>query len=104
MTIGDAATGRAGGEGARRRARRVAGSLPQPPWRNLVNPYRPVEVLTPDQVEAIHDASMRLLETVGLEFLSDAALDILARAGAEVDRASNRVRFDRGLIAEQVAK
>ena len=104
MTIVNAATGRAGGEGARRRPRRIAGSLPQPPWRNLVNPYRPVEVLTADRLEAIHDASMRLLETVGLEFLSDAALDILARAGAAVDRASQRVRFDRGLIAEQVAK
>ncbi|MEX1204987.1 MAG: trimethylamine methyltransferase family protein [Dongiaceae bacterium] len=104
MTIVNAATGGAGGEGARRWPRRATGSPPQPPWRNLVNPYRPVEVLTPDRLEAIHDASMRLLETVGLEFLSDAALDILARAGAEVDRASKRVRFDRGLIAEHVAK
>ncbi|MEX2008667.1 MAG: trimethylamine methyltransferase family protein, partial [Dongiaceae bacterium] len=104
MTIVNAATGGAGGEGARRWPRRATGSPPQPPWRNLVNPYRPVEVLTPDRLEAIHDASMRLLETVGLEFLSDAALDILARAGAEVDRATKRVRFDRGLIAEHVAK
>src|SRR5262249_44984327 len=38
------------GESPRRRPRRVAGSLSQPPWRRLVNPYRPVEVLRPEQL------------------------------------------------------
>ncbi|HUL09978.1 MAG TPA: trimethylamine methyltransferase family protein [Candidatus Acidoferrum sp.] len=94
---GDAST-------TRRRARREAGGLPQSPWRNLVNPYAPIEVLTGEQLERIHDASMRILETHGLEFLNDAALDLLAGAGASVDRGTRRVRFDRGLIAEYVAK
>ena len=47
---------------------------------------------------------MHILETHGLEFLSDAALEILAKAGATVDRSSRRVRLDRGLIAAYVAK
>src|SRR5882672_11080569 len=88
----------------RRRARREATGLPQPPWRNLVNPYEPIEVLTAEQLERIHDTSMRILETHGLEFLNDAALDLLARAGASVDRGTRRVRFDRHMIAEYVAK
>jgi trimethylamine--corrinoid protein Co-methyltransferase len=88
----------------RRRARREAAGLPQLPWRNLVNPYAPVEVLTEEQLERIHDASMRILETQGLEFLSETALDLLARAGAAVDHVTRRVRFDRGMIAEYVAK
>ena len=93
-----------GGESPRRRPRRVAGSISQPPWRRLVNPYRPVEVLRPEQLEAIHDAAMRILESTGLEFMSDEALSILAAGGAEVDRATKRVRFDRHLVAELVAK
>ncbi|HTO85652.1 MAG TPA: trimethylamine methyltransferase family protein [Methylomirabilota bacterium] len=96
-----------GSQGAavlRRRARRDAGAFNQPPWRALANPYAPIEVLTEEQLDRIHDASMRILETHGLEFLSDAALDILARAGADVDRGSRRVRLDRGLVAAYVAK
>src|SRR5258708_36247129 len=92
------------GESSRRRPRRVAGALSQPPWRRLVNPWRPIEVLRPEQIEAIHDASMRILETIGLEFMSDEAIAILAANGADVDRGTRRVRFDRHLIAEWIAR
>ncbi len=91
-------------ENSRRRARREAGGVRQPPWRAIVNPYRPVEVLDPESLERIHDASLQILETTGLEFMSPAALDILAKAGADIDRSSGRVRFDRGLVLESVAK
>ena len=72
----------------------------QLPWRSLRNPYAPIEVLSEAQVEAIHDASMRILEEVGMNFLHPEAHAILAAAGAEVDPATDRVRFDRGQIAE----
>ncbi len=87
----------------RRRARREGG-FRQPPWRNLTNPYRPIEVLDEDRLERIHDASMRILETIGLEILGDEALDILERHGAAVDRSTRRARLDRALVAECVAK
>ena len=91
-------------EGRRgRRAPRSEGSFKQLPWRQLRNPYKPIEVLSADQVETIHLASLRVLEELGMEFLSDAALDLLARTGADVDRETRRVRFDRGLIEEYVA-
>ncbi len=96
--------GRGGESGPRQRTRRAAGGLRQLPWRDLVNPYRPIEVLDPEQIQRIHETSMQILEELGLEFLSDAALDILAKAGAAVDRSSRRVRMDRGLVAEYVAK
>ncbi len=82
--------------------RRGAPRLKQLPWRLPSNPYRPVEVLSADQLEAIHDASLRVLEELGIEFMSPEALEVLARAGADVDRASGVVRFDRGLIAELI--
>jgi trimethylamine--corrinoid protein Co-methyltransferase len=78
--------------------------LPQQPWRRLANPYRPVEVLPPEALERIHLASLDILERLGLEILSSEALDILKRHGAEVDPSTNRVRLDRGLVLEQVAK
>ncbi|MFQ5785564.1 MAG: trimethylamine methyltransferase family protein [Alphaproteobacteria bacterium] len=92
-------------ESARRRQRRsAAAAIAQRPWRRLVNPYRPIEVLSADQIEAIHTASLDLLETLGLDLWSDEALDEFARAGADVDRAGRHARFDRGLIEESVAK
>lgn len=91
-------------ENRRHSARRRATGIEQLPWRSLRNPYDPLEMLSADQVEAIHDASLRVLEEIGIEFLSDRALDVLAAAGARVDRGDKLVRFDRGLIAELVAK
>lgn len=84
--------------------RRVTPALQQLPWRQVTNPYRPIEVLSADQLEAIHEASLTVLEDIGIEFMGDAALDLLAASGAEVDRDSRLVRFDRGLVAEMLAK
>ncbi len=87
---------------AARRARRTAG-LRQLPWRTVVNPYRPIEVLAADQVEAIHDASLRILAEIGMDFLHPEALEILAAGGAEVDAGTSRVRFDPEMVTEAVA-
>jgi trimethylamine--corrinoid protein Co-methyltransferase len=86
-----------------RRARRTAGGIEQLPFRRLENPFRPLEVLSADQVEEIHRASLRLLSEVGLEVLGDRARDRLAAAGADVDRANRRVRLDPGLVEERIA-
>jgi len=52
---------------AARRDRRAAAGPRQTPWRRLSNPYEPVRILSDDQVEAIHGASLRLLEEIGLD-------------------------------------
>ena len=83
-------------QGRRTRSRRAGTAEPgfrQPPWRALVNPYSPVEVLSDDEVEAIHAASLEILRDVGMEFLSAEALEILARNGAEVSPGSELVKF-----------
>ena len=86
-----------------RRPRRDAEAIHQLPWRQPVNRLPPVEVLSTDQVEAIHHASLRVLEEIGIEVLNDAALDRFRRAGANVDTAAQRVRLDRGLIEQALA-
>ena len=85
-------------EGVRRRGRRAPTGLPQLAWRSIVNPYRPVEILSPDQVEAIHRASLRILREIGVEVLGDRALDLFAAAGADVDRTRRNIRLDDGLV------
>jgi trimethylamine--corrinoid protein Co-methyltransferase len=89
--------------GAARERRREAG-VAQLSWREVVNPYRPVELLSADQIEAIHLASLGLLERVGMKVLHEEARAILAAAGAQVDHASQMVKFDRGLVQQMIAR
>ena len=88
-----------------RRGRRPSGpKVTQLPWRRLENPYQPVEILSADHIEAIHQTSLRVLEELGVEFLSETALEKLKAAGADVDMGTQLVKFDRGLIMELIAK
>lgn len=83
------------GSTARRRSRREDRSLPATNhYRRLTNPFRPLEVLSADQVEAIHAAAITLLEETGMKVLLPEARSILAEAGAVVDESSETVRFD----------
>ena len=47
-----------------RKRKRLASGVRQLPWREAVNPYAPMEVLSNDQVEAIHFASLKLLQEI----------------------------------------
>ena len=64
----------------------------------------PIEPIDADGVAAIHDASMRVLEDIGILFLNDTALDILAKEGCSVDYSTKQVRMDRDWVMQQVAK
>ncbi|MDJ0958629.1 MAG: trimethylamine methyltransferase family protein [Arenicellales bacterium] len=78
---------------------RVKGeAFEQLPFRQLANPYQPVEIISADQLEAIHQASLTVLEEIGINFLLPEAREILKSAGADVEPDGCRVRFDRGLI------
>ena len=92
-----------GPDAPRRRPRRVASGIEQLPWRRLVNPYRPIEILSADQVETIHQASLRILAEIGMEVLGARALDAFVGAGARVDRSTGRVRIDPGHVEALVA-
>jgi len=80
------------------------GGVSQRPWALLRNSYRPVEVLSADELEQIHEASLTILEDIGIAFLLPEALDILEAAGADVNTSTQMVRFDRSLIEECVSQ
>jgi trimethylamine--corrinoid protein Co-methyltransferase len=75
----------------------------QLPWRRLTNPFRPLEILSADQIEAIHRSSLRILSEIGMEVLGDRALDAFRRAAAIVDTSARKVRLDPGQVEELVA-
>jgi trimethylamine--corrinoid protein Co-methyltransferase len=75
-----------------------ASALPQLPWRAIENPFPPLCPLSDDQLEAVHDASMRLVEQQGIEVMSERARKLFRAAGAEVEEASGIVRLDRELL------
>ncbi|MBM3584346.1 MAG: methyltransferase [Alphaproteobacteria bacterium] len=91
-------------ESRRSRVRRKVGALRQRPWGLPYRRLTPIAILSADQVEAVHDAALRILETIGVVVEDAAALDALARTGAVVDRVERRVRFDRGLVRALLAK
>jgi len=94
---------------SRRRSRRQRRAQPQTPladkpFSQLVNPMAPVEILSPEQIDRIHQASMRILEEIGIDFLDGEALALWEKAGAQVDHKDQHVWFDRALVTELVAK
>lgn len=90
----------------RRRRENVAESaaLPsQPPWRQSIRPFAPVDLASADQIEAIHQTSLQILSEIGVDFLDPEARRLLADAGARVDPDSERVRFDPEFIEKKIS-
>src|SRR5918994_7877546 len=81
-----------------RAAAKGPAAIPQLPLRRVRNPYPPMALLSADQVEAIHEASLHILENFGIEVMSSRALALFEKAGAKVDHASQTVWLDRGLV------
>lgn len=88
---------RSGGRNVRRTAR-IQLREPMLPWLQRNVPA--VEVIDAEGVERIHDASMRVLETTGIDFRDPIALEDWRKAGAEVD--GQRVRIPREMIEERL--
>ncbi|HUG63011.1 MAG TPA: trimethylamine methyltransferase family protein [Methylomirabilota bacterium] len=65
-------------------------------------PFRPVEAVSADELEAIHQTSLTILEEIGMDILHAGVRDMLRDAGADVSTGSNRVRFPPELIESAV--
>lgn len=108
---GEPADGRRRGEGRRRsggrRGRRGAAgadrgsAVNQLPWRTVANPFGPFPVLDAEGIETLHEASLRVLEELGVELWSAEARRRFADAGAIVD--GEVVRVGRDVIEAALA-
>ncbi|MCU1399785.1 MAG: Methyltransferase, partial [Acidimicrobiales bacterium] len=94
------------GGGARQRKGRSTAERSRLPvqraFRQPRLPYAPTNVVSADELESIHIASMRILEEVGMDFLDEEARDLLVKAGATVDAGTERVHFDREMVTELI--
>ncbi len=66
--------------------------------KSITNPKLSLQVLTPAEVKKIHDATLWIIEKVGVRFPSKRALEIWEAHGAEVDHEKMIVRAKAELI------
>jgi len=62
------------------------------------------DVLDPNELERIHEATLSIMEEVGVRFPSARALEILAQHGCAVDRATQIVKLPRAVVVEAAAQ
>ncbi|ODT09239.1 MAG: methyltransferase [Kaistia sp. SCN 65-12] len=88
-----------------RAGKRSAGSagFEQPPFRQLRNPLKPTNLISEDELEQVHLASLRVLKEIGVDVLHEEARRIMKAHGADVRDGSERVRFDADLILDLIA-
>ena len=85
------------------RAERAARPAPSTArYRQLQHRLTPTQVVSDDELEAIHLTSLQILEEMGMDFMHEGAREILRQAGAEVRAGSERVRFPRELILQAI--
>ncbi len=86
----------------RRDKKKPVVKIPQIDRCRLENQFSPLTPLDEEQLEFVHDTSLRILEEQGIEVLGDLALDAFRQAGADVSR-DGLVKMDRGLVMETMA-
>lgn len=88
--------------GSRRARNRDSGpGIVQRPFGRVIRPYDATRVLSDDNIEAIHQAALRVLAEIGMRVLSPEARALFADAGAEVT--DDTVHLDPALVAERLA-
>jgi trimethylamine--corrinoid protein Co-methyltransferase len=68
--------------------------------KSITNPKLHLQILSPEEVKRIHDATLWILEKTGIRFPSTHALDIWEAHGAKVDREKMIVKAKAELIEE----
>ena len=94
-----------GEEAPRRRRRggeRAAQSAPPSKAPQPRLSFQPVALVSADELESIHQASLSVLKEIGMDFLHAEAKTMLRGIGADVDPASDRVRFDPALVEAHI--
>jgi trimethylamine---corrinoid protein Co-methyltransferase len=72
--------------------------------KSISDPKLKLEVLTPEEVQKIHDATLWIIEHVGVRFPSKRALEIWEANGATVDHDKKIVRAKPQLIEDALKK
>ena len=68
--------------------------------KSITNPKLSLDILSTEEIERIHTASLDIIESTGIRFPSKRALDIWEAHGAQVDRESSIVKVPGHIIEE----
>ena len=82
---------------------REVSSFQQAPYKQKSNPFQPMSIFSEDEIESIHEASLKVLCETGIDIQSPRAVAILKREGAMIDGDGRRVRFDPDFVMEKIA-
>jgi trimethylamine--corrinoid protein Co-methyltransferase len=69
-----------------------------------ISPKFELQVLSAEQLEEVREASLFVLEEVGVRFPSAQALEVFAAHGARIDEKSQVVRIPAGMVADAVRR
>jgi trimethylamine--corrinoid protein Co-methyltransferase len=72
--------------------------------KSVTNPKLSLNILTPDEIKRIHDATLHIIENVGVRFPSKRALEIWAANGATVDFEKMVVKVKPAIIESALKK
>ena len=70
----------------------------------FIRNFRPLTILTEEQIETIHRGTLDVLQRTGLRIEHKKALKLLEKNGCKVDYEYNRVRFPPKLVEESLRK
>jgi trimethylamine---corrinoid protein Co-methyltransferase len=84
-----------------RERRTVSASVQQQASHIAKRSFPPMKLVSDDQLESIHLASLKVLAEIGMDFTLPEARDILKKAGAKIE--GERVRFDPAMIEEALS-
>ena len=87
--------------GRRRAGRGAERAAPSPPRPQPKRPFPPTPIVSEDKLEAVHQASLQVLQEIGIDVLHAGARQILQQAGATVGP-EIRVRFDPAMVEAAV--
>lgn len=96
-----------GRRSVRRRSQAAEGQLDRPArkvdYRRLKNGFPLMDAISEDELQAMHETSLRVLEELGIRILLPEARQLFQSAGARVDEGEQMVFIGRDIIAAALA-
>ena len=81
-------------------ANRAGNQIRQLPWSQTRSPYAGFALVSEDQLQMIHDTSMRVLSEAGIRVMSTRVMELFEAAGGLVDRSTMTIRIDESIVAK----
>ena len=72
------------------------------PATGFVRNFEPLKIMTEEQEDAIHRGTLDVLETTGVRFENQRALELFAKNGCKVDFEERRVQIPPGLVEQSL--